>query len=159
MMKAQTLDSLSSLNVNWTFFSIRFARYVSLLLRLGPWSNETSNFTWDAGKLMLMSQNNRFALTSIYYRSVLYEVRRNSRVEQWTQPRLKCLRNLQTNDSPKVLCHSGLFPFFFFKHVPMAISAVFDGTWRPNMENNVPNFHKILRTTFVQIELKKPQWS
>ena len=41
----------------------------------------------------------------------------------------------------------------------MAISAVFDGTWRPNMENNVPNFHKILWTTFVQIELKKIQGS
>ena len=41
----------------------------------------------------------------------------------------------------------------------MAISAVFDGTWRPNMENNVPNFHKILRTTFVQIELKEIQGS
>ena len=133
-MKAQTLDSLSSLNVNWTFFSIRFARYVSLLLRLGPWSNETSNFTWDAGKLMLMSQNNRFALTSIYYRSVLYEVRRNSRVEQWTQPRLKCLRNLQTNDSPKVLCHSGLFPFFFSNTFPwqfLRSSTELDAqTWR-----------------------------
>ena len=37
----------------------------------------------------------------------------------------------------------------------MAISAVFDGTWRPNMENNKPNFRKIMRTTFVQIEFKK----
>ena len=50
----------------------------------------------------------------VYIRSVLCEVRRNNRVEQWTQPLLKCLKILQTNDSSqKVLCHSGLFPVFF----------------------------------------------
>ena len=49
----------------------------------------------------------------VYIRSVLCEVRRNTRVKQWTQPLLKCLKILQTNDSQKDLCHSGLFPVFF----------------------------------------------
>ena len=49
----------------------------------------------------------------VYIRSVLCEVRGNNRVKQRTQPLLKCLKNLQTSDSQKVLCHSGLFPVFF----------------------------------------------
>ena len=49
----------------------------------------------------------------VYIRSVLCEVRVNNRVKQWTQPLLKCLKNLQTSDSQKVLCYSGLFPVFF----------------------------------------------
>lgn len=49
----------------------------------------------------------------VYIRSVLCEVRGNNRVKQWTQPLLKCLKNLQTSDSQKVLCYSGLFPVFF----------------------------------------------
>ena len=109
-MKVQTkcLNSLSSLECLTFSLRLSFFHQVCSLritpaqtLRMGPWEANASE------------PQQQIFTALVYIRSVLCEVRRNNCVEQWTQPLLKCLKNLQANDSQKVLCHSGLFPVFF----------------------------------------------
>ena len=109
-MKVQTkcFNSLSSLGC--LTFSLRSSFFQQVCsLRITP-AQTLHMGRWEANA----SEPQQQIFTAlVHIRSVLCEVRRNNRVEQWTQPLLKCLKNLQTNDSQKVLCHSGLFPVFF----------------------------------------------
>ena len=107
-VQAKCFNSLSSLGC--LTFSLRLSFFHQVFsLRITP-AQTLHMGRWEA----TASEPQQQIFTAlVYIRSVLCEVRRNNRVEQWTQPLLKCLKILQTNDSQKVLCHSGLFPVFF----------------------------------------------
>ena len=107
---------------------------------------------WEANANELQQQ---ICTALVYIRSVLCEVRGNNRVKQWTQPLLKCLKNLQTSDSKRFCVILGSFQFSFQTKFPWGFlrsTTELDAqTWRIMC----PIFIKFWERRLFKLNLKK----